>query len=207
MKTQIIEDVKKGSLRSAYVEASFYDAKKDLEKSRYEIISLEQMALLRVQEGKGAFISQNGNWTREGFVYVPQKGIFLTKNSPIMESAEKATECHKNKRVFHPTSKQIENALADSCKVTDLSIPSLKLAEEELTAYAFGNQAKAYGEFLKEAGINTFKIYTPNIQEKTFATQAWFGWLVSGSRLDGGDRDLCGGLFYYYKARGVQANS
>ena len=201
---KIIQDVTKGKLRSAYLEASFDDAKRDLEKKKYELISLEQMAQLRIQEGKDAYISQNGNWTREGFIYIPKEGIFLTKKSPVMASPEKATDCHKNKQAFCPAPKQVELALADSCKVTATSIPVLRLSEEELTVYAFGERAKAYGEFLNEAGIETFKVYTPNLQEKTFATQTWFGWLVGGSRLDGGDRDLCGGLFYYYKARGVQ---
>ena len=201
---EIKVDVTKG-MKSAYVEAPFDKAKEALENKGYDLVSLEQMAQLRIQEGKNSFISTNGNWTREGFLYVPKKGVVLTKNSPIMASAEKATECHRNGKDFYPTSKQVEKALADSCKVTNKAIPTLKLAEEELTAYAFGSQAKTYGEFLKESGIDTLKVYTADMQYKPFATQAWLRWLGVGygSELDG-IRDRYWGLAGDNRARGVQ---
>ena len=49
----------KGNLESAYEEAPFDEAKKELESQGYRIISLEENARLRMQEGKNAFISQN----------------------------------------------------------------------------------------------------------------------------------------------------
>jgi len=204
---EIKVDVTRG-MKSAYVGAPFDEAKEALENEGYELISLEQMAQLRIQEGKDSFISQNGNRTREGFLYVPKKGIFLTKKSPIMASAKKATDCHRNNKDFYPTPKQVEKALADSCKVANKEInkeiPTLRLSEEELTAYAFGSQAKAYGKFLKEAGIDTLRVYTINMQDKPFATQAWLRWLVSGSELDGNDGGWDRDLANDDRARGVQ---
>lgn len=191
-------------MKSAYVAAPFDQAKESLENEGYKMISLEQMAQLRIQEGKDSFVSQNGNWTKEGFLYVPKKGIFLTKNSPIMKSAEKATEGHRNRQDFYPTSKQVETALADSCKITNKEIPTSRLAEEELCAYAFGSQAKAYGEFLKEAGIKNLHIYIGGMHDKLFATQAWLGGLDYDAVLDGYSwgrgSDLASGNW----ARGVQ---
>lgn len=201
---KINEDIQ-GELRSAHISGPFDKAKEALERRGYQIISLEQLAGLRIQEGKDSFVSKNGNWTKEGFLYVPEKGIFLTKKSPIIKSAQKATECHRNKKDFYPTSKQVESALADSCKVTDKTIPTLKLSEEELTAYAFGKQAKLYGEFLNEAGIKNLHIYTADMQEQPFATQAWLGRLVFGSGLGGGS--YCGWLLAGDDgARGVKEN-
>jgi len=200
---EIKVDITKG-MKSAYVAAPFDQAKEALENKGYEMISLEQMAQLRIQEGKDSFVSKNGNWTKEGFLYVPKKGIFLTKNSPIMKSAEKATECHRNGNDFYPTSKQVEKALADSCKITDKAIPTSKFAEEELTAYAFGSQAKAYGEFLKEAGIKNLNIYTADMQDKPFATQAWLRRLGYDSDLDGGNWGCSWDLAYDLRTRGVQ---
>ena len=55
----------KGKLESAYVEAPFDKALNALKKEKYNLISLEENAKLRMQEGKDAFISQNGNYTRE----------------------------------------------------------------------------------------------------------------------------------------------
>ena len=203
---EIKVDITKG-MKSAYVAAPFDQAKEALENEGYEMISLEQMAQLRIQEGKDSFVSKNGNWTKEGFLYVPKKGIFLTKNSPIMKSAEKATECHRNGEDFYPTSKQVEKSLVDACKITNKEIPTSRFAEEELTAYAFGSQAKAYGEFLKEAGIKNLNIYTADMQDKPFATQAWLGGLVSDSGLGGNYWDLDRGLANDIRARGVQKST
>jgi len=72
---EIKVDITKG-MKSAYVAAPFDQAKEALENEGYEMISLEQMAQLRIQEGKDSFVSKNGNWTKEGFLYVPKKGIF-----------------------------------------------------------------------------------------------------------------------------------
>ncbi len=176
-------DITKGKLKSAYVDlAPFDEAKEALGHESYDLISLEQMAQLRMQEGKNSFIFKEGNFTREGFLYVPKKGIFLTKNSPIMENAKEATKYSRNLTDFYLTDEQVEKALADSCEVPvkeEFGIPRyltpvLRLSEEKLTAYAFGIQAKAYGEFLKESGIEDLivgtEIYLPT---KPFATQAW----------------------------------
>ena len=88
----LIRDVKKGRLRSAYVEAPFDVAKDKLERAGYHIISLQENARLRMQERRDSSVSKDGNWTREGVLYVPEKGVFLVRNSPIMSHAKEATE-------------------------------------------------------------------------------------------------------------------
>ena len=198
-------------MESICVVAPFDEAKEIIEGGGYEITSLEQMAKLRIQARKAFPISLHGNWTREGFIYVPKKGIFLTKNSPIMASAEKAIECHRGNKDFYLNSKQIEEALVDSCKIKGptiefqgvlIEIPSERLGEEEIGVYAFGKQAKAYGTFLKEGGVNTFKIRNTYLEEKSFATQAWLAHLSKGYNLHENfdDCDLTGGLRYSWGA-------
>src|SRR3989344_4366607 len=96
----LIIDIKPSRTYSAFIEAPFDKGKGALEKKGYSVISLKENALLRIQEGQVSFISQNGNWTREGAIYVPSKGRFLTKNSPIMANAQEATNCHRKNQEF-----------------------------------------------------------------------------------------------------------
>jgi len=191
---QVTQDVK-GKIESAYVkDAPFDEAKKALEKDGYKIISLEENAQLRIQEGKNAYISQNGNYTREGVVYIPKKGIFLTKNSPIMKNAEKATQCHRNGNEFYINKEQIEKALDKkySVKIDNRSIPVSEFGNEEITDFAFGKTAKEYGQFLKDAGIKEIPFYLASLEDKPFARQLWLCGLDSDGRsgFDGYDRSL-----------------
>ena len=65
--SKINEDV--DSIVSAYVDAPFDEGKGALGKRGYNLISLEENANLRIQEGEDSYVSRNGNWTREAIVY------------------------------------------------------------------------------------------------------------------------------------------
>lgn len=197
--TKINVDINPRGMASAYINAPFDTGKKELEKQGYKIISLEENAKLRMQEGKDAFISRNGNWVKEGVIYVPNEGRFLTKVSPIMESPKKATNCHRNGQDYYLTDKQVERALEDSVLISDKPIPTNRFADNKITAYAFGDSAKQYGEFLREAGIKEMPIWLANIESTPFVRQLWFNFLGYGSELVGYDRYLCCG----YGVRGV----
>lgn len=178
-------DIKQGELGSAYIEAPFDKGKEALESKGYRIISLEENAGLRIQEGKDSFISRNGNWTREGVIYVPKKGIFLTKNSPIMDNAKEATDCHRNGKGFYLTDSQVERALEDSVKLKKKSIPTNRFKDNKIAIYAFGNYAEKYGQFLRNAGIKEMSVWLEDMQDKPFARQLWF-WDINfeSDRLD-----------------------
>jgi len=183
----LIQDIK-GKVESAYVEAPFDKAKKELESNKYRIISLSENAKLRMQEGKDAFISQNGNYTREGVIYLPSNKIYLTKSSPIMENAEEATECHRKGNEFYLNDKQVSNAIKKGTAVKfpqndNYSIPTDKFGEDIITDFAFGKIAKDYGKFLKEeAKINEMPVWLSNCENKPFARQLWFRGLGGGVR-------------------------
>jgi hypothetical protein len=197
----------KGKLESAYVEVPFDKAKKVFESQGYRIISLSENAYLRMQEGKDAFISQNGNGIIEAFIYLPSKEIYLTKNSPIMENAEEATECNRKGKEFYINEKQIEqlkkdvnNKLAVKFPETEnYEIPTDRFGDDAITAFAFEKYAKDYGKFLKDAGINKMPIWFADFKDKPFARKLWFMNLSSRSGLDG-DWGIC---YDYYGARGV----
>ena len=197
----------KGKLESVYVEVPFDKAKKVFESQGYRIISLSENAYLRMREGKDAFISQNGNSIREAFIYLPSKEIYLTKNSPIMENAEEATECNRKGKEFYINEKQIEqlkkdvnNKLAVKFPETEnYEIPTDRFGNDAITDFAFGKIAKDYGKFLNDAGINKMPIWLADFKDKPFARKLWFRNLSARSGLDSD-----WGIGYdYYGARGV----
>jgi hypothetical protein len=155
---------------------SFYEGKEALESEGYRIPSLEENARLRMQEGVDSEVCQNGNLVLEAAIYVPkEKKLFLTKKSPIIANAAEATCANKHGMKFYLMEPgQLEDALYDSVEITDKSIPTSRFAEEEITVYAFGKEAKDYGRFLKDAGIEEMPIGTlaiPCLVDFPFAIQ------------------------------------
>jgi len=189
---KITQDVKSGKLKSAYAIGVFDKAKETLESNGYRVISLQENAQLRMQEGVNSSVSTRGNWTREGVLYVPNKGIYLVRNSPIMNNAEEARYCHRDGKEFYLTNEQVEKSLADSVKFERTSVATNDFASNPITAFAFGKDAKAYGEFLKDAGKNSIENYVTSTKDKPFAGQMWLCRLGggSGSSLGGDDGDL-----------------
>ncbi len=196
-------DIIKGKVFSAYAEVPFDEGKEALEREGYRIISLEENARLRMREGKDSFIFKYGNWTREGVIYIPKKGIFLTKNSPVMQNPKEATDCHRRNKEFYLTNERVENALADSVELNEKQVPTNRFGDNEITVYAFGSIAKQYGEFLRDAGIKEMPVWLEELQDKPFVRQLWFGNLDIRSGLLGtNDKDLDSG----YGMRGVRAS-
>lgn len=149
----------------------------------YEAISLSQNAKSRIQQGKDAKISIYGNWVREGVLYVPNgKNKFLPV-SPMLESAKEATQDHRMGGEFYLTGEQIESSLTDSVDFPEetIEISTDKLDYEDLTVHAFEgeDEARAYGEFLYDAGLEKLLIYAVdkdyvNKQKWPFVRQIFF---------------------------------
>lgn len=202
---KITQDVTKGEMQSAYAEGPFDKAKEALESKGYRIISLEEQAGLRVQKGANASISTRGNYVKEGVLFVPKKGFHLTRNSPIMADPVAAMEAELYGHWFYPTASQIESALADSIKIKAGEVPTNRLAEDERTAFAFGKNAKAYGEFLRANNIDRITICLENAQNKPFATPMWL------SRVGCGGSSLHGDYWNFFinilEVRGVRASA
>lgn len=190
-------DIKPTGIVSAIVYAPFDVGKQELESRGYPIISLEENAGLRIQEGKGHNVSRNGNWVKEDVLYVPNKGKFLTKNSPIMQNPKEATQAHRGGEEYYLNDEQTEQSLQDSVELNRDSIPFRRFNDEAITVYAFGNTAENYGLFLKETlkekGIEEMPICLANIEKKPFARKLWFRNLGGDSELGGYLRDLDGG--------------
>ena len=193
MTNKIVVDVMPRGLVSAMVDTKPFDVAKNLlEEAGYHIPCLEENAELRMQEGEGSPVCNFGNYVSDGILYVLQKGIFWTPNSPIMKNPEQATQCHRDKSEFYLTPKQVEESLVGAVKINSESIPTNIFGENEFTAKVFGKNAQAYGEFLRDSRykIQEMPIWLVNVSNKPFARQMWFGRLGGRSELNDGNRNL-----------------
>jgi len=206
----IVNDIKPRGTDSAYVnDKPFDEAKAELEKAHYHIPSLEENAQLRIQEGKDAYVSRNGNWVKEDFLYVPGKDkVIFTKNSPIMLHPKEATQAHRDGKEFYVSQEDLDEALTNSIEIpySQKPIPTNRFGQDEITLFAFGDNAKSYGEFLKDAKINEMPIVSASKdyadkQSQTFARKLWFRGLGGRSGLGG----CSGSLHSDYRSRGVRS--
>ena len=201
-KPEINVDIKSAGIQSAVVYAPLDKALEALTEKGYRVIFLPENVRLRIQQGPRSFISRNGNWTGEGVIYFPNGKPKLVRTSPILLSAKEATQAHKSREEFYPSQNQIDQALIDSIDFPqeNIKIPTDRLSEEALTVWAFGGEkeARAYGEFLREAGIKEMPVYAVNKnrisrQNSPFARQIWFKYLGDGSGLGGYARSIMHG--------------
>lgn len=188
----VIKDMELKGTDSAYVVGPFDEALTALGEQGYALISLEKNAGLRMQEGKDSLVSQTGNWVKEGALYIPGKGGFITKNSPILDDPQSATQAHRNSKEYFITDEQVQRALESSVQVPYIQseVPTKRFGEEGITNLVFGKNAKDHGLFLQDAGIIAMplKFYSEDYvkgQGKPFANQLWVGGLGFGSELDG----------------------
>jgi len=207
-KAQLEAEVK-GLGKVYLIERPFDESLNALKEQNAKIVSGRDLAYARITQGAKDHVSTYGSYIKQGFLYVPKKGLSLVAESPILASSEKATNCHRNGKEFYPTSKQVEKALAKSVKVPyDLTaVPTNRFGENEVTVFLFEDLAEKYGGFLREhCRINEMPVYKlsksdVDSQKKPFARQAWL------HRVDDGWSDLGGNgrvLYYSYAVRGVQ---
>lgn len=192
MANLIIEDSKLKGIASAHIgAASFDEAKKALEKAGYNIITAEENAVLRIRHGKDACFSQNGNYVREGVLYVPKKGRFITRDSLVIAYPKEATNSHSRGGEFYVTNDQAKSVLGNSVSIpyNKGAIPTDRFNEDEITKFVFGETAKDYGLFLKDAGIKQIGLHfnceeIVNLYEKPYADQLWMWGLHFNSDLE-----------------------
>jgi len=153
---ELIKDIIPTTKGSAYVNnISFDKGKKMLESQGYHIPSLEEIAQLRILQGKDADVSKHSFWVNQAIVYLPDGRRYLTSNSPIMLSPEKAVQLEKTHKRFYLTKNQVDFALKGALRLhgSDFHIPVCSFSEDDFTTYAFGRCAKEYGSLLSNAGI------------------------------------------------------
>ena len=147
-KKNLTEDVKPSKISSAYVNAPFDEGKAELERNGYRVISLEEAAKLRMEKRPSRM--DEGFWVREGMLYVPKKGVYITKNSPVMAYPEMATQAHKTESDFYLTDEEVGKALEDSIQIPphSIEIPTDRFRDDTSAFYLFGDHAEKYGDHL-----------------------------------------------------------
>ena len=187
---RVVDRISSAGIESICVEAPLDKARRFLEDQEYKVISLRDNAILRMQEGLNSFVSRNGNLTREGIVYIPKKGAFITRVSPLLADVKEATQKSDKGNHFYLTEEQAEEALQNSIKIEPqkewngvVYIPTNRFGEVNITNRVFGNIAKNYGLFLREMGrIKEMPIEFDTRREivAPYATQIWFGRIPGG---------------------------
>jgi len=213
MVVKTIEDVRPTGISSKYVNAPYDTGRAQLDSEGYPEITLAINAKLRRQQGKDSFISKNGNWTAEDFVYDKKRGIYLSKVSIISENPKLATDAHRANEDFYLTKEQVERVLANAVRIpsNQKPIPTKRFGDNRITIYAFGTtdgkdkrqdekDAREYGLFLHEAGIKAMPIVLAGVGDKPYARKSWFRSLGYESGLLGLNRSLS----YYHAVRGVR---
>jgi len=209
MKLKLINDIKPKWIDSAYVVGPFDKTLKVLEAQDYKLISLEETAVSRMQEGRNHDISRNGNRVREGVLYVPGKGRFITRHSAILDDPRKATQANRNGKKYFVSDAQVEKALEYSVQVpySVNKISTRRSGENEIAVFCFGENAKDYGLLLKDAGISSvLPLWLDNknyVQEqgKPYANQLFLSGIRDKSALHG-ERIL--NISEWLRSRGIK---
>lgn len=182
-------DVKNNRVESAIVDVPFHIGKRILENLGYSIISLEENARLRVQQGKNAEVSKSGNWVREDFLYVPKKERYITKNPQIMLNAEKATIASFYGKPFYLTPEQVEESLKKAVKLPKsyYHIPTNRFKEDEVTNFIFEEISEEYGYWLNnELNEDAITIFGSTLKSFDIPHTTKMSISAGGSLLDKG---------------------
>ena len=205
-------------------DSAFDDASKAVLKKSDELISSRDLAYGRIVDAKAngswknSSLCTNGSYVREGSLFVPNadnKRIWL-RESLVLQNPSDAVKAHKKGNEYVPKNFKVGEYLEQIGKdnyfiVSDTSsIPTERFGEDARTVWAFKDQAKEYGTFLKDSGITSMNIWMYNSDDKhinsqsgPFANQLWLHRLDSISDIDGNVRDLDDN----YRVRGVSRES
>ena len=210
MMINLIKDIPFRRIESTYVERELDKGKEILEKQGYQIPSLAQAARLRMQEGRDAKISMHEIiLVKDAMLYIPKKGKFLTKESPIMDDAAQAVKRQIGVNEYYLTEEQTERALVNAIRLPKrefsirpdkyFSIPTDRFEEDEITCFAFGKSSEDYGDFLRTSGIKSMPVYMDKdygeddmceyIGDKPFARQIRFYGSFNNNSAIGGNYD------------------
>ncbi len=188
-----------------------------LQKPSLELITSEQLAIIRMRDGPASPFSTQGTWVAENYNYGDGKDaeIVIASGSlnPILKHPVEATNVHSQGKDFYFTDvaswKQLRDvaesdpykamksgALLVTRKALKSEIPVEALGETPETVFLFREQAKAYGNWLKEQGISSVPQWTADAgyaktRGNAFGRALWVHALIGRSELYGYNNGLC----------------
>ena len=221
MEVTKVQDGKK-ALEIGTSQGPFDQSYPALLKAGFTFHSAEQEAHARILAGPNSYVSRNGTYVNNAHVYQPKdSGIVLIvdgKHNPILANPSEATNAHRNGNEFYVnTPKLLNRAERDPKKAVKSGVLALarpvkkgmlssseanpfevsvdELAENPYFAFTLRDEAKPYGQFLKQAGIKSVPVYLvneSNTKKETnpFSRLLWVGDLDDRSVFFGYSRDL-----------------
>jgi len=186
-----IQDIMPTGAESHVWVGSYDKAKKQMESEGFTEIDLAKNARLRIQQGKDAYVSRNGNLTSADILILPSGKPRLTRSSIISAFPAEATQTSRTGEFYvdSPELKEAyEKALEDSVEIDTTAIVAKKFGKSKVASYAFGTsygenpdkdaeEAQDYGTFLVKADISEMPINLPNSETRPFARKLWFRYL------------------------------
>ncbi len=200
-----------------------------LRENGLELITAEQLAIIRIRASPASHFSTQGTWVAENYNYGNGRDTDIVIASaglnPILEQPVEATNSHSQGKEFYlsdaawkqlrsvaesdPYKAMKSGALLVTRKNLKTGIPVEAFGETPETVFLFRGKAKAYGNWLKTQDIKIVPQVTANAdyaktQENAFCRALWVPNLGYGSGL-GGDSDLLGLIGWVRGVRVVPA--
>lgn len=214
MDKELIVDFSHKGIESAIVLAPYDEGLRILEAENYKEISLIENAWIRTikkPEFRDGTVFYEGNRVFENCLYLPRKGVFLTRYNFPKDFPEKITEYHRKGDEFYLDEengfdkKKLEAILkyhSVKIKRRNFEISLGDMNSDKITLFAFGKNAKNYGMLLeKEKDIECLPFWIEtSIGNRPFVRKVWFSSMGNSSRL------LCNyrGLELPYYIRGIK---
>lgn len=143
------------------VRDDFDEAVNTLKEDGFRVMSLEEAARIKCSN---PYLPAEGNKcpenfiVKEGAVYVPNKGSYIVRKSPLLYFPHKATKTHQNlseegfRKNFYVSDNLLQEVLSDSIKISNLEgeINSKSLNESEIARFCFGEYTEEFGKVINE---------------------------------------------------------
>ncbi|MEK6909202.1 MAG: hypothetical protein AABX23_04080 [Nanoarchaeota archaeon] len=200
---------------------NFKESLAELKKIGHKVITLRENAKLRIQQGKEADISQNGNYVMQGNVYLQGETGIIVAESPYLTNATMLRKAIKennqgryfstpNRKLYDQFHKQAqEDTSKDPRERRAVFMPSdgrfaiSQRENPEIFEFLLGEFGQSYLEFVKQDSLDFFPVSQETLKSYsgTVPTQLWFGL--------GGGRSYLVGDFYLdlggLRVRGVRS--
>ncbi len=213
-------------MKTKYLYLPFNQGKAELEREGFEIPSTWRNTELRIKEGYKSNISTNGNWVKEGPLYLKGDNTRLLPIGLPFKNPIGATNAHRNGGEYTSLNAQeVEQARAEGLEVNpkdlnekgNIVIPTRRFGSDKYGIWSFGGEgtdeekskrAQNYGDWLLNSPfkIESINVYLDNANYTEgvgdHANQFWLCGVVGVGRsgLVGGSR----GRDYYDRVLGVK---
>lgn len=221
MAKKLVVDFEYKNIVSAIVAAPYNEGKEILESKGYREITLEENAFIRSVSNpkkRKESVWVEGNRVKENCLYIPRKGIYLSKYCFPKDFPDKITMCHKDHEEFYLDEEngfnkdKIQEILNYSIRLVKdnkrdkLEVSIGDIGSDKRTQFAFGKSAGDYCSVLEKElekdDVDNIVFWFDRINDRPFVRKVFFASRANGSRF------ACSykGLHQPYFLRGIKTN-